>query len=1067
MIRKRLCNGRNSFCKSILSVLIVVFGISLTDSSFAQQPVTVQGVVRDAKGVTLPGVNIVEKGTMKGTVTNINGEYTIEVQSANSVLTFSSVGFNTQDVAVGGRRVIDVVLEEEIQFLDEIVVIGYGVKAKQSVVGSITQVEGDALLKAGGVSNVGEALQGRLPGVTTIIGNNQPGESDIRIYIRGQSSWNGGGQPLILVDGVERSMADIDMNEIDKISVLKDASATAVFGVKGGDGVILITTKRGKEEGKAQLSLSVNTTVKMYSKLPKKLSSYDAAMVGNEAIMRELAVTPTVWNDYIPLEIADKYRNPATEEESYIYPNVDWEDVILKDYALDHHVNLSVRGGSEFAKYFGSLSYQSVSDIFKGKQYDNNKGYASEYSYDRFNYRSNLDFNITKSTEFSVNLAGFYGVQDKPLDDMMVPLFSIYSLAPSIYTPVYPDGYYGRFSSHDWGTQNPVVILTNTGYNRYTKFEITSDFELKQNLDFIIKGLSLKGKLSFDNYMQSVQSLNDPSIYQVDNVFFRVYDQEGNETVVTPPGKNDFDFVIQPWTLDPTQVIDRDRNRRLNYELSLFYNYLLADKHNITALLLFKREKFTMDDNPGDGKNGGFPMFREDWVGRVTYDYDRRYFIDVNGAYNGSEQFGKGYRFDLFPSVALGWMVSNESFMRNLGWLDRLKIRGSYGKVGNDKFYNSDGSPRRFMYTTNWGSGGSAFLVPSRFSARSPYTWYYEASVGNSKIHWETSTKSNIGFEFVALKNMFNLEFDYFIEDRNEIMIYGRDRAVPSFFGIAPPDYNAGRVKVKGYEVVFGFNHRLNNGITLHADFSLTDAKDEIINADDPLFKPDYQKKAGYPIYQPRAAIPGEILQSWDDIYMSTPLASDQAYRRIGYYDLVDFDNDGQYDAAHDDAPFGYPTRPQRTWNFTAGCGYKGVNLMIMFYGTQNASRSYITSSFTRQTYLFYEHRLGYWSKDNPDSKTTLDPWLTTNAVTDHYKNWYDASLVRLKTIELSYDLPVKICQRLRVENMRIFINGNNLYLWTKMPDDREFNGVNNSGTDYRGDYPTMKRYNIGINLNF
>jgi len=1069
MKRKRLFNARIFYLKSILFVLMVGFGMLLPYSARAQEPISIKGVVTDSEGAPLPGVNIVEKGTMNGTVTNLDGEYTIVVKSADAALTFSSIGYSAQEVILDGRMVIDIALAEDFQRLEEIVVIGYGIQKKESVVGAITQTDGASLLKAGGVTNVGEALQGRLPGVTTIIGNNQPGESDLRIYIRGQSSWNGGGQPLILVDGIERSMNDIDFNEIDKISVLKDASATAVFGVKGADGVILITTKRGRI-GKAQLSLSYNATMKMYSKLPKKLDSYDAALIGNEAIMREVMNTPTSWDDYLPMEIAEKYRNPATTEESYIYPNVDWEDVILKDYAMDHRVNVSIRGGSDFAKYFGSLSYQSVSDIFNGKAYDNNKGYASEYSYDRFNYRSNLDFDITRSTVFSVNLAGYYGVQEKPLDDMMVPLFSIYSFGPSIYTPIYPDGYYGRFVSHDWGTQNPVVILTSTGYNTYSKFQINSDFELKQDLDFIVKGLSFKGKISFDSYMQSLQSLNDPSINQIDNVFYRVYDKDGNETIVTPPGNNDFDFVIQPWTLDPTEVQDKERTRRLNYEFSLLFNRVFAEKHYVTALFLMKREKFAEDDNPQDDDNGiygGFPSFREDWVGRFTYNYDNRYFLDINGAYNGSEKFGPGYRFDLFPSAALGWMISNEAFMSNMTWLDKLKIRGSYGLVGNDKFLNEDGSPRRFKYISSWSHGGAAYLVPSSFNTLSPYEWYFQSTVGNVDLQWETSRKSNIGIEFAMLRNMFSVDFDYFTENRDKIMIYGKDRSVPKFYGIDPPDFNAGKVEVKGYELVLGFNHYFSNSITVNASFSITDARDKVIYAEDPEFTPDYQKKAGYTIDQPTNAIPGDIIQSWDDIYMATPLGSGQAMRRIGYYDLVDFNIDGRYEAAYDDVPFGYPTRPQKTWNLTAGMGYKGISFMFQFYGTQNAMRYYATSSFTRQDYLFYEHRLGYWSKENPDAAKTLDPWSNTQAASDPNKNWYDASLVRLKTVEISYDFPKKICDRIKVDGLRIFANGNNLYLWTDMPDDREFNSLNNSGTDYRGDYPTMKRFNFGLNLDF
>ena len=1052
MKRKNLFNVCVLDLKSVLFVLFFGYGMLLPNLALAQESFTVKGGIKDSEGVPLPGINIVEKGTVNGTITNLNGEYTIVVKSSEAVLSFSSIGYLTEEVGVNGQSVIDIVMVEDLLSLEEVVVVGYGQKKKESVVGAITQTDGEDLMKAGGVTNVGEALQGRLPGVVTIIGNGQPGESDVKIFIRGQSSWNGEGQPLILVDGVERSMNDIDMNEIDKVSVLKDASATAVFGVKGGDGVILITTKRG-QTGKAQLSFSANSTVKMYSKLPAKLNSYDAAMVANEAIMREVMYDPEVWKDYLPMEIADKYRNPATVEESYIYPNVDWEDVVLKDYAMDHRLNLSVRGGSEFAKYFGSLSYQTVNDILNGKAYDNGKGYESEYSYDRFNYRSNLDFNISNTTNFSVNLSGFFGIQDKPSDDMTIPLFSIYSFAPSIYTPIFPDGYYGRDQSPDWGNQNPVVVLSSTGYKTYNKFQINSDFILDQDLSFISKGLSLRGKLSVDNYMQSEQELSDPSIDQIQNVYYRVYDRDGNETIVTPQGNNDFGYETQPWTLDEMEVQDNERTRRLNYELSLLYNRVFAEKHNITGLFLFKHEEYTP-------RGGGFPHRGEDWVGRFTYDYDTRYFLDVNGAYNGSEKFGPGYRFELFPSAAIGWMISNESFMSDLTWVDKLKVRGSYGLVGNDQY------DERFKYISRWGSGGVAYLVPSSYGSTSPYEWYKEASVGNPNIHWETSAKSNIGIEYAMLRNLLSVEFDYFMENRRDIMLLGADRSLPLFYGIEPPDVNIGEVEVKGYELVLSLNHRFDNGISVRANYSMTQAKDKVIYAEDPQYAPAYQKDEGYPIGQPTSAIAGDILQSWDDVYMSTPLGSGQDYRRVGYYDLVDFNNSGLYDA-NDDAPYGYPTRPQKAWNSSVSLGYKGFNLMVMVYGTQNANRGYGTSSFTGREFLFYEHRLGYWSKDNLDATTTLDPWLTSSGATDPYNGTYDASLIRLKTVELSYDLKKSICEKLNVSGIRVFMNGNNLYLWSKMPDDREFNSESNGGSSYRGDYPTMKRFNIGLNLNF
>lgn len=1008
------------------------------------------GVVTDDTGEAIPGATVVVKGTTIGTITDLDGGFTLKVPQNAQTLLFSFMGLTSQEVAIGGKTKFNITLASGAIDVEEVVVVGYGVQKKESVVGAITQATGEDLLKAGGVTNVGEALQGRLPGVTTMYASGMPGESDPQIYIRGQSSWNGSGQPLILVDGVERSMSDIDMNDIDQISVLKDASATAVFGVKGGNGVILITTKRGSD-GKAQLSLSANTTIKMISQLPEKLDAYDAIMVANEAIMREVMYSPGSWDDYRPIEIADKYRNPLTEEESWKYPNVDWKEETVKDFATDFRVNLSVRGGTDFAKYFGSLSYQQVRDILNGEKYDSGKSYFGEYRYDRFNYRTNIDFDITPTTKFSVNLSGFLGVQEKPVDAVVTVLNGLYMMAPNLYMPVYPDGLYGKYYNDIYAWKNPIVNLISSGYKTYTKFQVNSDFMLDQKLDFITKGLSFKGKLSLDNDMTSLQQLRDAGADDMANVVYRYYDEKGNEIIDSPSGVNDFDFVVQPWTLDKPEVDDNTRVRRLNYEFSLNYNNVFADVHNVTALFLMKREEYA--------KSNMFPRFREDWVGRLTYNYDSRYFFDVNGAYNGSEKFGVGYRFGFFPSAALGWMVTNENFMEDLRWFDKLKIRGSYGLVGDDNFSG------RWKYMTQWGSGGSAYLVPGNYQGKSPYTFYKEASVGNPDLHWETALKSNIGVEVALWRNKLTADFDYFIEDRDNIYLSGSQRSIPDFYGTAPPDYNSGKTQVKGYELVLGANHTFDNGVNLWGKYSITNAKDKVIFKEDPALRPFYQKAAGYPIGQQRSAIPTEIMQNWDDIYMSTPKMSGQEYVRVGYYDLVDFDGNGVYDSSYDNAPWGYPIRPQKTWTLTTGAGYKGFSVMVQFYGTQNSLRTYSSQDFKDQTDLFYAYSLGYWSKDNPDATKTLKQWSQSAGATDPRRNSFDSSILRLKTLELAYNVPKKFCERLGVSSLKVFANGNNLYLWSDLPDDREFNATDDSRV--RGDYPTMKRFNFGLNLNF
>ncbi|MCF7561570.1 TonB-dependent receptor [Sabulilitoribacter multivorans] len=1037
---------KNRCFVSVMTLVVMLVFSSFTATNLHAQE-RVSGTVTDANGVPLPGVSVIQKGTTRGASTDFDGNYSLELTLGEKTLVFSYLGFKTVEIAIADKTTINVSLQDDVESLDEIVIVGYGTQKKESVVGAITQVKGEELMeRAAGITNVEEALQGNLPGVTAIQGSGAPGEDNIKIFIRGRSSWNGDGDPLVLVDGVKRSMTDIDMNDIENLSVLKDASATAVFGVEGANGVILITTKRG-QRGKAELSLNVNTTIKMVSQLPQKLNSYDAILQANSAILREIAVSPSSWGDYTPLAILDRYRNPASLEESYIYPNVNWEDELLKDFAQDYRINLSVRGGNNTAKYFGSLAYQTVNDIFDGGKYDNGRGYLGEFNYERFNFRTNIDFNITSTTELSVNLSGFLGIRENPSSVSNV-INGIYQIAPSLYTPVYPDGFYGQSINTAFIFNNPIVNLSASGYETFTNFQVNTDFILKQKLDFITEGLSFQGRFSLDNNMRSRQSLNDGG------VSYRFYDGDLEQFDI-PNSDTRFDYVQPPWTLGTSEVENGQRSRQMVYDFSFNYNKTIAEKHNLTALFLVRRQQ--------SATGSQFPRYREDWVGRVTYNYDSRYFLDVNGAYNGSEQFGPGFRFDLFPSLALGWTVSNEAFMESVDWVNLLKFRGSYGLVGDDNF----GGLGRFQYQTQWESGGSAYLVPSAYQgngALSPYTFYRELLVGNPNLQWETSTKYNIGAEISLFNGLLTGEFDYFAEDRGNIVVLGNDLSVPNFYGATPPALNIGEVEVRGFEIVLGANYTFDNDINIFGDFNYTEAIDKTIARDDPLFRPAYQQFAGYPIGQGRTAIPAGILTNWDDVYMSTPTNANQSSTRVGYYDVVDFDGDGIYNPNFDNAPFGYPEQPQRNWSATLGARYKGFSISAQLYGTQNASRRFSNNTFTQTTPLIFTQDLDYWTVDTPNNIDTQPSWQA-NGATNPRDSWLDGSLTRLKAVSLSYDIPKKTCEKLGLKKLQVFANGNNLFLWSDLPDDREFN--TSSDAQSRGDYPTLKRFNFGFNMNF
>ena len=1048
---KQTSKKRNPSLGFKLMLFLLLSGFT-TFNLKAQEKVS--GVVKDASGITLPGVSVIQKGTTRGTSTDFDGKYSFELKSGTKTLVFSYLGFKTLEIPVKGRKVINVTLKEESETLDEIVIVGYGTQKKESVVGAITQIKGDDLQELNlGTSNVQEALQGNLPGVVAIQGSGVPGRNDMQIFIRGQASWNGAGQPLILVDGVQRDIDNVDFNDIENVSVLKDASATAVFGVQGADGVILITTKRGKK-GKAQLTLTANTTVKTISKLPQKLDAYNAILEANSSILRELGVNENAWDLYRPLAIADRYRNPADEQERLIFPNVNWQDAVTKDFALDHRVNLSVRGGGNSSKYFGSLAYQKVSDIFDGERYDNGKGYESGFSYDRFNFRSNIDFNITSTTELSVGIGGFLGTQ-KVVNNLNLVTNSIYELAPNAYTPVFSDGAFGRDLTDIFANSNPVVQLTNTGYTINTTFNINTDFILNQKLDFITKGLKFQGRFSFDNQSRSQQRLNDPGGDGQENVTYRIYDEFFNEVIESPNGVNDFSFVPTPWTLGNSNIQNGTIRRNLLYDFSLNYNNTFAEKHNVTALMLVRRQQ--------RATGNGFPVFREDWVSRVTYDYDNRYFVDISGAYNGSEKYGPGFRFDLFPAMAAGWTVTNEAFMEEVEWLNKLKFRGSYGQIGNDR------GGRRFEYQQSWTSGGGAYIQSGQGQAGAvtPYTFFRQGNVGNPNLQWETAIKYNLGIELGVLNNKITAEFDYFGEDRSNILIPGSQRAVPEWFGATPPSFNGGSTEVRGYEIIIAANHTFDNGLNISGNFNFTQAKDIVLSREDPELRPFYQKAAGFPISQPRSAIPDGILQNWDDIYSSTPRVNGQDAVRVGYYNVNDYDGDGAYNGNFDNVPFGFPVRPQRTWTGTFAARYKAWNMSVQLYGTQNTNRNYTSRTFSNQVDTFFEHELGYWTKDNPTGTRTQPSFDLDQSSTDPRRNFFDGSLTRLRSVAVGYRVSKKVCEKLGVKSLRFFANGNNLFLWTDLPDDREFNSNQTSDSSFRGDYPTLIRYNFGLNLNF
>jgi TonB-linked SusC/RagA family outer membrane protein len=1041
---RRSCFALNSL-QPVIGIMLALSLISLSSlagtTTADHFSVIITGKITDDKGVPIGEVTIAEKGTNNIIMSKADGTFTVTVVNEKAVLVFSHVGYTRQEVAVKGRQYILVSLVLSSLSMDSTIVVGYGRQKKQSLVGAISQVKGDVLERTGGVSSLGAALTGNLPGVITVATQGTPGGEDPKIYIRGQSTWNNS-DPLILVDGIERPMNSVDIGSVETISVLKDASATAVFGVKGANGVILITTKRGRE-GRAEIRFTGNATMKIPSKLASKHDAYDAIRVRNLAIERELGVSPSSWYSYVPYAELDKYRNPANQQEAERYPNVDWQKQLVKDHVMSYNGSLNVSGGSPLVKYFTSVDYLHEGDIIK--KIDNGKSYKPGYGFDRINARTNLDFNVTKSTVLSANLAGSYGVKQDAYgqDSWEYRIWqSIYNNAPNIYYPRYSDGGWGYFPLETVSTINSLAVMGNNGVRKTTTTRITTDFTVRQDLGAILKGLAAKGTLSFDNSFVSQGGIYDNGNIQQEYIDPVTGERKYSQYL----GTNQFDWIPPRWNPNVDAVQNTATYRKLFYQLQIDYARKFG-RHDITAMGMFSRDKYATGSE--------FEHFREDWVSRVTYNYDLRYFAEFNGAYNGTEKFGPNYRFAFFPSAAVGWMISNEHFMQNLTFLNTLKLRASYGQVGND---NVNG---RWLYMTTWTYGGNTPLGSSA-GQNSPYTWWSEArtSVGNPDIHWEKVAKTNLGIDYTLLNGLVSGSVEVFNDYRTDILLAGTSRSVPSYFGVQPATANVGKVRNKGYEIELRLNKNISRAIRLWANFAITHAKDKIIEGEDALLLDDYQKRTGKPIGQAYSYINSGYYNTWDEVYGSTRLNTYDNQKLPGNRNMVDYNGDGVIDNK-DGVPYGYPERPRNTYNATVGVEWKGFTAFVQFYGVNNINRYLQLVSFSGQYHYDNVYKQGsYWTKDNTNADVPMPRYAS---VMPYYGTTYlyDGSYLRLKNAEVAYTFKSSQLKNMGVNAFRVYMNGDNLILWTKMPDDREVSmGAATA-------YPTIRRINLGCNLTF
>ena len=1051
----------------IRQTFLAILMLMAYSSTLYAQDITVKGTVKDANAEPLIGATVIVKGNSAlGTVTDFDGNFTLKVPSEAATLVFTYVGMTSREIVVGKQRVINVVLNDNTQ-LNEVVVVGYGQQKKASVVGAITQTTGETLQRAAGITDIGAALTGNLPGVITTASSGIPGEEEPQIVIRGASSWNNSA-PLVLVDGIERPMSSVDIQSVATISVLKDASATAVYGVKGANGVILITTKRGAE-GKAQIGVSANAVMKIPSKLPDKYDSYDAMVARNMAVEHELNLNPESFAYMKPMSFIQNYRNQTTVEQRERYPNVDWQDVMFKDYAMSYNANLNVSGGTKFVKYFASVDFMTESDLFKS--FPTGRHYDRSISFNRVNVRSNLDFNITKTTVFKVNIAGSNGKQKSPWErgyewdsgsslgwQMSQMWAGVYNISPDAFLPQYSDGSWGYLPGST-NVSNSAQTSSIGGVQEITTTRINTDFVLEQQLDFITKGLSFRGMISWDNVFREdrrgiADLYNDPQLKWIDPETGAVNYKQPYE------GYDRFDYTMgNKWSTQGGNVNNWATQRNLNYQLQLNWAREFG-KHDVTAMGLFSRQQY--------GTGSEIPHYRQDWVFRTTYAYAGRYFLEYNGAYNGSEQFSKDNRLAFFSSGAIGWMISEEPFMRHLREkhiVDMLKLRASYGEIGDDNI------GARFLYMTQWAYGGrtsldvyptQGFNAADLSTSGSPYVFYREATVGNPNVKWETVKKTNIGLDYGLFGGLFTGAIELFRDKRVDILVAG-SHVVPTHFGQSPSVVNLGEVTTKGYEFEIRFNKVINNGMRFWANASMTHAENTIKKRDDQPLLPSYMKQAGFSIGQTHSYLDKGMMQTYDDIYGSPAHDSSDNQKLPGDYYIVDFDGDGVI-SSNDNVPYGYTGTPQNTYNATIGFEWKGFSCFAQFYGVTNVTRDVTMISLSDPMLANVYDQGTWWSTDHYNADV-LTPRFNSKP-TYYYGTQYlcDGSYIRLKNVEIAYTFTQPWIHKLGVKDLKVFVSGNNLWLWTRMPDDRESNFSSNGGAT--GAYPTVKRINFGVKFN-
>lgn len=1010
---------------AIKSRQITVFKLSDSQVSDNGEPILAKGIVTDDSGVPLPGVTIRLKDSDKGTITDIDGHFSIYVPNENAVLQFTYIGYVSQEVKAPFGNHLYIRMLEDSKQIEEVVVVGYGKQKKMTVTGAVSMAEVEEMVKVA-TPSLSNAIAGQLPGIISRQASGEPGHDAAQIYIRGIATW-GNQNPLILIDGIERDLNQINAQEVESFTILKDASATAVYGARGANGVILITTKRGKI-GKPEVTFRSETALLTALRRPEYIDAYSYASLMNEA---------RIYNGEEPRWTDGELQKYKDGSDPYLYPNVNWMNEVMKKNTMQTINNLSVSGGTDIIKYYMNVGFTYQNGLYRE---DPNNDFGTNSNMKRYNFRNNFDVKLSKNLTMQLSLGAIIQNGRYPGFSTTEIFKAINLVSPIAYPKLNPDGTPG--GSQTYIGHNPWGRSTQSGYATEDHATIQASFGATWDLSFLLKGLSVRGLFSYDRY--SVTTNNRPKEFVVKRYLGK--DPVIGEDMYSPNYREE-----QPMGYSQSTTA----NRAQYFEAQVNYDRTFGE-HNVTGMLLFNQREY-IDLSAGDSR-ANIPYRRLGLAGRLTYNYAGRYLLEGNFGYNGSENFQKGKRFGFFPSVSLGWVVSSEPFFK-VNAINRLKLRVSHGTVGNDVL------GIRFGYLNTIRTDGQYYYFGD---SQQQYFGMEENAIGNPDITWEKSRKTDVGLDLGLFQDRISLQVDLFWEKRSDILI--QRATIPSATGIYPwavPYGNLGKIDNKGIDALLEIRNTTAKGFFYSLRGNFTFARNKVIENDEPTPKYPYLSQKGLSLGQYRGFVAEGFFKDQAEIDSSpvqtfgTPRPGDVRYK--------DINGDGRIDS-YDQVPIGYARVPEISFGFGGTIAYKGVDMSLFFTGAANTSINmagygmwpfYDGLGSNNVLKEYYDNR---WTPDNPNAKyPAIDVGNNPNNFVTSTIWMKNGNYLRLRNAEIGYTLPDKWVKNWGIGSLRFFVNGTNLLTFDHIKIiDPESN--DNDGT---GTYPLQRSINFGLQINF